>query len=1232
MNENVVKLKELLSKRILLLDGAMGTMIQRYNLTEEDYRGKRFARSEHDLKGNNDLLSLTQPHIISEIHRQYLEAGSDIIETNTFNANRISMADYHMESLAYEINVASARLAREAAAEYTLKDPLKPRFVAGAVGPTNKTLSLSPDVNDPGYRAVTYEEMCAAYMEQIEGLMEGGVDLILIETIFDTLNAKAAIFAAEETFVKRNQRLPLMVSGTITDASGRTLSGQTLEAFLNSVSHADLFSIGLNCALGARELRPYLEELSQLAPIPVSAYPNAGLPNQFGAYDETPQTMGEQIRDFVDSRFVNIIGGCCGTTPDHIRRFAEVLKDKPPRTIPERNFKMKISGLEPLTVFPGSNFINIGERTNVAGSSKFKKLIFEEKYEEALSVARQQVENGAQVIDVNMDDAMLDGEKAMVKFLNLLSADPDIAKVPVMIDSSKWSVIEAGLKCLQGKAIVNSISLKEGEEVFKEHARKVRQYGAAVIVMAFDELGQASTLEKRKEVCSRAYDILTKDVGFPPEDIIFDPNILTIATGIEEHNNYAVDFLETIKWIKANLPHAKVSGGISNLSFSFRGNDHIREAMHSAFLYHAIHAGLDMGIVNAGQLQVYDDIPAELLELVEDVILNRREDSTERLITYAEKHKAGGKKQEAVLEWRKLGIEERVTYALIHGFTEFIDQDMEEVRPLFDKTLKIIEGPLMKGMNIVGDLFGDGKMFLPQVVKSARVMKKAVAYLEPYLAADKEEDRGQKTEVKEGSGKILLATVKGDVHDIGKNIVGVVLGCNNYEVVDLGVMVPCDKILDTALEHDVDVIGLSGLITPSLDEMVHVAREMERRGINIPLMIGGATTSEIHTAVKIEPAFNGGVVHVKDASRSVNVVSRLINPDQKTEFLADIRKKYREMRLKHSQSRKDEAFVTLEEARRNCFKEDWSNALIKKPEKIGLQYFIDYHLEEIRPFIDWTFFFHTWKLNGKYPAIFEDPEKGEEAKKLYQDANELLDQIIEKKMVRANAVIGLFPAASEKEDIILYHDDERNGELARFSFLRNQQKKDPGTPNLCLADFVAPVSSGVKDYMGGFAVTAGLGLEKWVKVFEDSLDDYSAIMLKILADRLAEAFAELLHWKVRKDFWAYSPEEDKEVRRMLKEQYRGIRPAPGYPACPEHSEKQVLFEVLEVEKNKLGIRLTESYAMYPGASVSGYYFAHPRSQYFLVGRISMDQVEDYAARKKVSMEQAEKWLGPYLNY
>ncbi len=1220
-------LDSVLKKRILVLDGAMGTMIQRYGLTESDFRGSRFADHPRDLKGNNDLLSLTRPDIIREIHDQYLEAGSDIIETNTFNANRISMADYGMEDLVYQMNIAAARLAVDVADSFTVRDPQRPRFVAGAVGPTNKTASLSPDVNDPGYRAVTFDELVRAYGEQITGLLDGGVDLVLIETIFDTLNAKAALFAAEEVFTRTNRRVPVMISGTITDASGRTLSGQTLEAFLNSVSHAELLCIGLNCALGAQELSPYLEELSEKAPLPVSAYPNAGLPNQFGEYDETPETMAVTMGTFIERGFVNIIGGCCGTTPAHIRAFATLAEGKPPRSIPERTHRMHISGLEPLTVFPGSNFINIGERTNVAGSKRFQKLIFEGNYEEALSVARQQVESGAQVLDINMDDAMLDGEAAMVKFLNLLSADPDIARVPVMLDSSKFSVIEAGLKCLQGKAIVNSISLKEGETIFLEQARKVRNYGAAVIVMAFDEEGQATTLERRTAICERAYRLLTEKVGFPAEDIIFDPNILTIATGMEEHHHFAVDFLDAVRWIKVHLPYAKVSGGISNLSFSFRGNDLVREAMHSVFLYHAIAAGLDMGIVNAGQLPVYDDIPADLLELVEDVVLDRRKDATERMIAYADRHRDGGMKRETTLEWRSKEVKERITWALVHGITEYIEQDVEEARPLFDQTLKIIEGPLMEGMNQVGDLFGAGKMFLPQVVKSARVMKKAVAHLTPYLEAEK-----QSGAVLQAAGRVLLATVKGDVHDIGKNIVGVVLGCNNYEVIDLGVMVPAEKILSTAREQQADIIGLSGLITPSLDEMVHVAREMERQQFDIPLLIGGATTSEIHTAVKIEPGYAGGVIHVKDASRSVGVVSQLLSAGQKDNFLGQVREKYANLRTDHSKKRQEETYLSLSRARQNALRTEWSREPVYVPRQPGIRSFISYPLEEIRSFIDWTFFFHTWKISGKYPQIFDDPVKGDEARKLYDDACELLDAIIREKRLQARGVVALFPAQAEGDDILVYKDEASGEIMQRFCFLRNQQQKEAGVPNLCLSDFVAPVSSGRMDYLGGFAVTAGLGLETWVRYYEERLDDYNSLMMKILADRLAEAFAELLHYRVRTELWGYQAGENKEVARMLKEEYQGIRPAPGYPACPEHSEKQKLFEWLSIEENQAGIRLTESYAMYPAASVCGFYFSHPMSQYFMVGRIGKDQVADYASRKGISVVQAEKLLGQNLNY
>jgi len=1215
-----------LEERVLVLDGAMGTMIQRYLLEEKDFRADRFVDSKCDLQGNNDLLCITRPDVIAAIHKDYLEAGADILETNTFNANRISQADYGMEGLVHEINLSAARIAKACADEYTLKNPLKPRFVAGAVGPTNKTASMSPDVNDPAYRAIRFEELSAAYYEQMESLMEGGVDMILIETVFDTLNAKAALFAAEELFSNKGKRLPVMVSGTITDASGRTLSGQTLEAFLNSVSHIELLTIGLNCALGAKELRPFVEELSEKAPFHVSIYPNAGLPNQFGGYDETPESMGAHIKDFLDHSFVNIIGGCCGTTPDHIRKFAELAATAKTRVLPELHPRMRISGLEPLAVFPGSNFINVGERTNVAGSKRFSRLIYEGNYEEALSVARQQVENGAQIIDVNMDDAMLDAEKVMPHFLNMLASEPDIARVPIMIDSSKWSVIEAGLKCVQGKAIVNSISLKEGEAAFIEHARQVRNYGAALIVMAFDEAGQASTYERRIEIIGRAYRILTEVVHFPPQDIIFDPNILTIATGMDEHNNYAVDYIRCCRWIKENLPHAKISGGISNLSFSFRGNDYVREAMHSAFLYHAIQAGLDMGIVNAGQLPVYDDIPAELLQLVEDVILNRHKDATERLISYAEQHKGSGeKKEEAIDEWRNAAVQERLSYALIRGITDFIEVDLEEARPHYDLTLRIIEGPLMDGMNRVGDLFSAGKMFLPQVVKSARVMKRAVAYLTPYLEAEKLQGERQT------AGRVLMATVKGDVHDIGKNIVGVVLACNNYEIIDLGVMVSAERIIKAAIEHHVDVVGLSGLITPSLDEMVHVAKEMHRNGLSQPILIGGATTSEIHTAVKIQPHYPGGVIHVKDASRSVGVVSALLSAEQKSSFMDVINKKYDDVRTKHAGERSSDEYVTLPEARRNRLKIDWAKESIKKPAFLGIKTFENYDLETISKYIDWTFFFHAWRLSGKYPAIFNDPLKGEEAKKLFADAQLMLKEILEQRILHAKGVFGLFPANSDGDNIIIYTDEDKKEKMAEFCFLRNQQTREPGVANLCLADFVAPVGSGKTDYFGAFAVTSGLGLELAVKAYEEKLDDYGIIMLKILSDRLAEAFAEHLHHRIRKEFWGYAPEEDLDLPSILREDYVGIRPAPGYPACPEHSEKKELFDWLSVEEHTQ-IMLTENYAMYPAASVSGFYFAHPQAQYFNVGRIGKDQVSDYALRKGVSLQQAEKWLSPYLNY
>jgi len=1216
-----------IADRILVLDGAMGTMIQRYMLDESGFRGVRFRDFPYSLKGNNDLLSLTQPQIVREIHEQYLLAGADIIETNTFNSNRISMSDYHMESLVYEINKTAASLAAEAAEKYTLLTPAKPRFVAGSIGPTNKTASMSPDVNDPSYRAVTFDDLYNVYTEQVNGLLDGGVDLLLVETIFDTLNAKAAVMAILDIRKKRNILIPLMISGTITDSSGRTLSGQTVDAFLTSLSHPELFSIGLNCSLGAKELRPFLEELSMKAPFYVSVYPNAGLPNRFGEYDESPEKMSVFIRDFLASGFANIIGGCCGTTPDHIRLFAEAASGAKPRQVPPEKHELSLSGLESLIVFKGSNFINVGERTNVSGSRQFARLIRDEKYEEALVVARQQVENGAQIIDVNMDEAMLDSEKAMTRFLNMVASDPDVAKVPVMIDSSKWSVIEAGLKCMQGKAVVNSISLKEGEDAFRERAEKIRNYGAAVIVMAFDEEGQATTLERRMMVCQRAYNILTEELKFPAEDIIFDPNILTIATGMEEHNNYGVDFLKATRWIKENLPLAKVSGGISNLSFSFRGNDVIRESMHAVFLYHAIQAGLDMGIVNAGALPVYDEISSDLLKLIGDVVLNRRKDATERLIMYAESMKKTGKKEIEEKEWRKGSVEDRLKHALIKGILDHIEDDIEEARTHYERGLKIIEGPLMEGMNVVGDLFGSGKMFLPQVVKSARVMKKAVARLLPYI----EEENKENPMVSTSAGKILLATVKGDVHDIGKNIVGVVLACNNYEVIDLGVMVPSEKILLTAIEQNVDVIGLSGLITPSLEEMVHVAKEMQRMGLSFPLLIGGATTSEIHTAVRIDPHYSAPVIHVRDASRSAGVLSGLLSSENKKAYGEKIKLHYQDIRRKYEDSRSESQFVSLREARENRLKLNFSPDLIQKPSFTGNKYFYDFPLAELKEYIDWTFFFHAWKMNGKYPAIFEDPVKGTEARKLFDDAQQILNEMVMKKMIIAKGAIGFYPCNSSGDDVEIYADEMRSKTIATFRFLRNQQKKEDASPNLCLADFIAPLDKGPVDYIGCFAVTAGLGIEEWVSYYESQLDDYTAILIKILSDRLAEAFAERLHHLVRKEYWGYARQESLDVKAILKEEYLGIRPAPGYPACPEHSEKNVLFSLLDPEKHT-GISLTENFAMYPAASVSGYYFAHPESHYFALGKIGKDQVTDYARRKNISLEQAEKLLNTNLNY
>ncbi|MBN1820649.1 MAG: methionine synthase [Prolixibacteraceae bacterium] len=1211
-----------LEKRVLVKDGATGSLIQEFKLSEEDYRGELLKDFPYDQKGNNDILSLTKPEIVEEVHHRYLEAGADIILTNTFNATSISQADYHTEDMVYEMNRAAASIASNIADEYTQKNPDKPRFVAGSLGPTNKTLSLSPDVDDPGYRAVTFDEVKNSYREQVEGLLNGGVDLLLIETIFDTLNGKAAILAIEEALENRGIKMPLMVSGTITDASGRTLSGQTPEAFLNSVSHIDLLSIGLNCSLGASELRPYVKELSIKAPFYISSHPNAGLPNQFGGYDETPEIMGAFIKDFLDNRFVNIIGGCCGTTPDHIREFVKLAEKATPHQKMERDHLTRFSGLEPVTMTENSNFVNIGERCNVAGSIRFARLIREGNYEDALIIARNQVENGAQVIDVNMDDAMLDAKKEMVKFLNLLMAEPDIAKLPVMIDSSKWEVIEAGLKCLQGKAIVNSISLKEGEEVFIYQAKQIKRYGAAAVIMAFDETGQADNLERRIKICKRVYQLLTEKVGFPPQDIIFDTNVLTIGTGIEEHNNYSVDFIESVKWIKQNLPYAKTSGGISNVSFSFRGNNLVREAMHSVFLYHAIAAGLDMGIVNPGMLQIYDEIPKDLLEKVEDLVLNRRSDATERLLDFAQNLKQDESKEVKIDAWRELSLEERISHSLVKGIPDFVDEDMAVAVKKYSPALEVIEGPLMDGMNIVGELFGSGKMFLPQVIKSARVMKKAVAYLLPYIEADK-----KKFQLSDTRKKVLLATVKGDVHDIGKNIVGVVLGCNNYDIIDLGVMVPTDKILDTAVKENVDIIGLSGLITPSLEIMVDVAKEMERRGLKIPLLIGGATTSKIHTAVKIAPEYSQPAVHVKDASLAVNVVSNLIAG--KEEFREEIKKEYEEIR-EFQANRKPKEYISLEDARKNKYQIDWQNTPIYKPDFIGVKKLIDFPLEELRKYIDWTFFFITWDMKGAYPQIMDDPEKGEEARKLYAEANEMLDDIIEKKMLQANAVFRIWPAHAEGDDIVLFADEVKTNEVGRFYHLRQQEKKKEGTANMCLADYIAPKEAGITDYCGGFATTAGIGIEKWKEKFRSEHNDYKVIMLEALADRLSEAFAELLHEKVRKEYWGYVPNENLSKEELLKVKYQGIRPALGYPACPEHSEKENLFNLLKAEE--VGIILTEHFAMYPNASVSGEYFVHPDSRYFGLERISKDQVEDYAKRKGKSVEFIEKFLPANMNY
>ncbi len=1235
-----------LEKRVLVIDGAMGSMIQQYKLTEKDFRGKRFADWHKDLQGNNDLLSLTQPHIIKTIHKEYLKAGADIIETNTFSDTTIAMADYDMQEFVYELNYESAKIAKQAVAEFKTEFPefaSIPKFVAGAIGPTNRTLSLSPNVNDPGFRAITFDELVEAYTEQVRGLIDGGADLLLIETIFDTLNAKAALYAIQNYCEKINKKMPVMVSGTITDASGRTLSGQTTEAFLNSVSHVDLLSVGLNCALGAKDMRPYLEELSQKAPFYVSAYPNAGLPNQFGEYDQDAHEMGHQIEDFLRAGFLNIVGGCCGTTPAHIKRIAELAKDAKPRKKPQPDTLMHLSGLEPFTLTPESNFMNVGERTNVTGSKKFLRLIKEGNFEEALSIAKDQVDGGAQVIDVNMDEGMLDSEQAMTTFLNLIASEPDISRVPIMIDSSKWSVIEAGLKCVQGKAIVNSISLKEGEAKFIEQAHKIKQYGAAVIVMAFDEVGQADTFDRRKEICKRAYDILVDKVHFPAQDIIFDPNIFPVATGMEEHRLNALDFFNSTKWIKANLPYAKVSGGVSNVSFSFRGNDHVREAIHGAFLYHAVKNGMDMGIVNPAQLQVYDDIEKTLLELVEDVLLNRRDDATERLVDHAESLKGITKeKTEKDEAWRKGTVEERLSHALVKGLVEYIDADTEEARLKLGRPLHVIEGPLMDGMNIVGDLFGQGKMFLPQVVKSARVMKKAVAYLEPYLLKEKEDNAklGIIGDGRTNAGKILMATVKGDVHDIGKNIVGVVLACNNYEIIDIGVMVSCDKILEEAKKHNVDIIGLSGLITPSLDEMVYVAKEMERLKFTTPLLIGGATTSKVHTAVKIAQNYSGPVVHVNDASKSVPVASSLISNELRDAFMANVNKDYERVREQNKNAQSQNKLISMAEARENKFPIDWNKTEIIKPTLIGNKVFDDYDMSEIAEYIDWTPFFISWEMKGSYPKILKDPIRGAEATKLFNDAQAMLSKIISEKWLTAKAVIGFYPVNAVNDDDIEVYDLEETESLTvrmvdeTFHTIRQQSKKPAGQYNTALADFIRPKYVNYKaawDYIGAFALSTGFGIDAHVARFEADHDDYSAIMLKALADRLAEAFAELMHKKVRREYWGYAKNEELLNEELIKEEYAGIRPAPGYPAQPDHTEKNTIWKLLDVEKNT-GIILTESLAMVPTAAVSGLYFAHPQSHYFGVGKINKLQVEDYAKRKNMKFEEIERWLGSVLAY
>lgn len=1204
------KIEQLLLNRILVLDGAMGTMIQRYNLAEEDFRGEQFKNHSFDVKGNNDLLSITRPDIIKAIHKEYLDAGTDIIETNTFSGTSIAQGDYSLESAVYQLNFQSAKIAKEVA--ITCSTPEKPRFVAGAIGPTNRTASISPDVENPAFRHITFDGLKDAYIEQVNALLDGGVDLLLVETVFDTLNCKAALFAIEEVFDAKDLRVPIMVSGTITDESGRTLSGQTAEAFLNSISHIPLLSVGFNCALGTKAMRPYVRELSRKAPFYVSAYPNAGLPNEMGEYDESPEEMGAQLEDFMQSDLVNIIGGCCGTTPKHIAEFARIANKYSPRKIPVLKKEMRLSGLEAVTISTASNFANIGERTNVMGSLKFKRLIKEDNLEKALEVALHQVEGGAQAIDINMDDGMLDGQECMIHFLNLIASDPDISKVPIMVDSSKWHIVEAGLKCIQGKGIVNSISLKEGEEVFKQHAKTILNYGAAVVVMAFDEKGQAVDYNDKIRICERAYRILVDEICFPAEDIIFDPNILTVATGIEEHNSYAVDFFKATKWIKENLPYAKVSGGVSNVSFSFRGNNIVREAMHSAFLFHAINNGMDMGIVNAGMIEVYEDIPKDLLKAVEDVLLNKDDGATERLVDLAENIKGDGKQRVEDLSWREQSVEGRLSHALVKGIVAFIEQDTEEARLKAVRPLDVIEGPLMDGMGIVGELFGAGKMFLPQVVKSARVMKKAVAVLTPFI--EKEKTASSKV------GKVLLATVKGDVHDIGKNILCVVLGCNNYEIIDLGVMVPANKILEEAKKQDVDVIGLSGLITPSLDEMIDVAKEMQRNDFKVPLMIGGATTSKIHTAVKINEHYNNNtVIHVLDASKAVGVTSKLIGKDKES-FRADVGTEYDTIKENYLNRKSDKEYVNIASARQNAAKTDWEKLTIPTANQLGVQVFDNIDIATIRNYIDWTPFFFTWEMRKKYPAILEDEFFGEQANALLDDANKMLDDIIKHDWLKAKAIIGVWHANSVGDDVHLF---ENGKQIATYNFLRQQGKK--AKANRCLADFVAPLTSNKQDYIGSFVCTAGLGIENQLAVFEKDHDDYNSIMLKAIADRLAEALTEYMHEKIRKEIWGYAGDEQFKNEDLIKEEYKGIRPAPGYTACPDHTEKLKIFELLDAEKS-IGVSLTESMAMSPNATVSGYYFAHAAAKYFSVGKVQDDQIADYAKRKNMSVAQVEKWL------